>query len=426
MEKKIKRLLLGAGGFASSNKEVYNFQYYKVTITPTLVYINKSLYKSQVAKIADLLTNDGEYDIDVSLYQFKNEPLNKSVKVGNARYPIYINWVNVTATTDVYGDLQLYRSGLMSFTQLRSKYSKGIHINGLTNSYELNLKIKSIIAVAKELSDEYPEGYKPSMINRLYPIETPVWEDVKTYFDPFTIDVYINKYQFTLVNNSLRNSKYIEYRLTDELPNITNINCVVNLDGKYIKDTSVKGISTKKVNNEYHLYINNYKLAAYNPNYSISCNKNGKLIPIIKDRAKDGYYILSRYCLASTGTYTPKEEKEIFEYLVKDTDSPILLRGGTDRVIEQIEDIFYYANKHLNSNSIFLRVEESQTYDNDALTALICELDLKNEGYANTTVSEHIDNLMINEGYVKAFLYNEGIILEDLDEDNLYKLHIRK
>lgn len=420
----VKKLLLGVCNCAPANTETYKFQYFTVTITTAIVYINKALYKSQVADLAPLLTDDGKYELDVSLYRFKNEPLNKSVRVGKHNYPVYINWVNVKPSTDVYGDLKLYHSGLMSFTQLLHKYSKGIHIDSMYSSYELNRKLKSIVAVAKELSDYYgPDDPKPGMWNKLYPIETPVWEDPKGYYDPFEITVHINKYMFTLVNNSLRNSKFLDFRLTDELPQIASVNTVAKIDNNYIKDSNVKGITTKSIRGKYYILMNGYKLTAYNPNQSIECNKNGKLIPIVKDRAREGYYILKRQCLADA-TYTDNEEKEIFEYLTKDADTPLFIRGGTDKVIEQIEDIFYYAKKELQSSHIYLHIEEENSYDYDALNALISELNLKEEGYADNTISQHLDNLVVDEGFLEAFLYNEGINIEKVN-DTLYIVHIR-
>lgn len=429
--KPVKRLLVGTGPsiVMSETPEVTDFGDFVVTETAHEVYINKSLYKSQVAVLADFITWDGTYDIDLRYYSFRESWNQFKLTKDYTKTVEVLKWVSIKSPKDIWGDIKLYESGLKSYKSLLKDYSKTINIDWLADPSNLNKSIKSLIRVAKILSDKIE--YKGA-----------VWSEQDPFrWNEFVINVKINKYVFTLVNSGLRNSKFIRYQLVDNmLPLIERVKFYVldKASNKWMDDKHPTGLSTFNDNDTYYyLYLNGVKLHSFIPNHNIECNANIYSNTWKEVNPNAGYRLLKNL-LAPWEDYSKADIKacikwEIINKVIEAEETAIVLRGDTDKVTANIESIYYYIrNNELNidfkkTQWIFIRIiAENNSYHTNDLDKLWGEVVSKILGNNTKKVLQKHQDALSNAVQIMDNLEGLGIDLDATIYKDVYKLRIDK
>lgn len=320
----MKKLMLINGSSSSPvTKEVtdgYTVLYVHENGTITANY--SSIYAASFAKLATQIKDD---DTDININQYTFKMTYKGYYIGNDDdWMFNVGWSHAHPDdlAKASRDLSLYRKNLIPFDKLR-KYNV-IHITNLYSQFDINRLIKFVvIPMAKEFSD-------------LVELEDSLpYEDPISYWDVSPIVVHISKYQFKLVNNYYRTTKFIEWVITDDVPKaVCNYSGIVTgiFNGKrtYAYDRKLTNVSVDDTDN---LTVNGWVIKADNKYASNSITKVNYQKAVVMPKSLDeslydGKKWLESYCLPEHCDYTNKQLLEIFKYSVSTEDT--VLEGCYD------------------------------------------------------------------------------------------------
>lgn len=449
--------------------------YYKVTLATEenndnspayLFFTDKVPYRSQLAKwFAGNIIDISDFSFQAEstkrhIYEVRNK-LKIDGETVKLKHTYNVDGLATEITHDFYGDYQLYNLGCLTEYDLFKIYSKPQYIKGIYDTKSLNKKLKTLVKIGKVFSTLYYKHKKPNMWNKLHPKSEYVDEDPKYSWDAFEIEVHISKWLFTAVNPSLRKSKFFEWVLTDDVPELFITDCYDYIrqmpKGKRKYSHEGKDLRCIQRGDKYYMYVggdeNNKPICIQNYNEDknyidhtiTSCNTFYKKVKVYEPSKEAGYYIL-RDAYIGSAKYTSADEKKIFEYHLNNDDenTSIFIKGDTTKIVKAVSDLYYYIKNNLNikNDMIFIKIiQENDTYALDKLEVLNQMLYNKSMGIIPSTLYKHeeaAENMYyyedeeIDEEDAASYLGNlsplleEDIILDEVNDLGLYKLHIRK
>lgn len=336
----------------------------QVTDGYTVVYVHEngtitanysSIYATSFAKLSTQI-KDEDTVININHYEFKMTY--KGYYIGNEDdWMFNVGWTH-TRPDDLAKasrDLALYKKNLIPFNALR-KYNV-INITNLYSQFDINRLIKFvIIPLAKEFSD-LVDLEELSKKQRAQYSGLP-YEDPKYWWDISPVTVKISKYQFKLVNNYYRTSKFIEWVLTDTEPKAVCsysgiVTGIFNDKRTYQYD---KHLTNVAVDNE-QLTLNGWIIKAdgsYASNEITKVNyyTEVKMPKTLDESLYDGKQWLSSSCLPRHSDYTNKQLLEIFKYSISTEDTVLeCCYETTFRIlgaIRYLKDLGYTGDMYIN------------------------------------------------------------------------------